>query len=474
MTTVRLMNCLREINNCFQDRPEDAANTALPANQLVLGLLLRELAAFVAAPDLQEQCSALANQIVIENSDRLALRENRETPMNDFISRLRNPAFLASYLANPSEQLAKAGLSDVEQHWLSTSDRGLLRVRLIQELEKAGFSPLVSDKFGMSPSMIETTVMTTSTNFDTYHIDVTRETTNTTTNKQISWLRSAIEDIDSAIHYFGEPASTKRGALKVVGTGIRSIVDLSLGAEADIRAAAKVIYCVADPVTERQIHRLNPNAESLYRLYGNDKPRIETYQEMVSVILGYVRMGLSVCAVFYGHPGVFAWSTHEAIRQARKEGYRAEMSPAISAEASLLADLGLDPSTFGMQSLEATDFLIRRRTIDTSCHVLLWQVECVGDFGFNFAGYKKQNFPILVESLQAIYPKDHPVVVYDGSQLPQFRPKLQKLSLSTISVEHLSGISTLYLPPVMTPDVDADMCRRLGLDLPWQLQAEGT
>jgi len=47
---------------------------------------------------------------------------------------------------------------------------------------------------------------------------------------------------------------------------------------AEIRAANKVVYCVADPVTERRTHHLNPNAESLCNLYGNDKPRIETYR----------------------------------------------------------------------------------------------------------------------------------------------------------------------------------------------------
>lgn len=261
MNSCNLIDSILAIRSCLQRHHEEVGNSELPENQLVIGLMLRELAPLVAAADLQEQCLVLADRIIAENSDCLARGESHKTPMNDFVARFGHPAVLARYLANPSEVVSEAGLSDVEQHWLNGSDRGLLRVRLIQELEKAGYAPLVSDKFGMTPSMIETTVMTTSTHFDTYHIDVTRETTNTTTNKQITWLRSAIEDIDSAIQYFGTPAPTKRGALKVVGTGIRSIVDLSLGAEAEIRAADKVVYCVADPVTERRIHRLNPNAE---------------------------------------------------------------------------------------------------------------------------------------------------------------------------------------------------------------------
>lgn len=187
----------------------------------------------------------------------------------------------------------------------------------------------------------------THTDIDVTHIGVTKETTKTT-NKYVIWLRSTVEHVENAIRYFDTENITKHGSLKVVGTGIKSIVDISIGAEAEIRLADKIVYFVADPVTQRTIHRLNANSESLYGLYGNIKPRLETYKEMVEVIMGYVRMGLSVCAVFYGNPSVFAWSTHEAIRRTRKEGFRAEMMPAVSAYASLLADLSLDPSIYGI------------------------------------------------------------------------------------------------------------------------------
>ena len=103
------------------------------------------------------------------------------------------------------------------------------------------------------------------------------------------------------------------------------------------------------------------DAESLYDLYGNDKPRISTYLEMVDTALRHVRQGMRVCLVFYGHPGMFAFSPHEAIRIARDEGYRAELVPGISTEAALFADLGIDPSHFGWQGFDATELLINNR-----------------------------------------------------------------------------------------------------------------
>jgi precorrin-3B methylase len=300
-------------------------------------------------------------------------------------------------------------------------------------------------------------VNVTTSNFNTTNISVNSVPIAPTQTETLD------EIIDQSILYFGAPSRDVKGRLVVVGCGIRAISDMTLDAESQIRAAQKVLYCVADPVTERRLHALNASAQSLYGLYGNEKPRIDTYREMLEAILSSVRAGLSVCVVYYSHPGVFAWSTHQAVRIARREGFRAEMHPGISADASLFADLGIDPSQPGCHSLEATDFLVHRRTPDVSAHVLLWQVECVGDFGFNFSGYKRHNFHLLIERLRTFYPGTHPVIIYEGAQLPQGRPKIVKSSLTSITKDDLTGISTLYLPPAATLQVDQEMCQRLGL-----------
>jgi Tetrapyrrole (Corrin/Porphyrin) Methylases len=150
-------------------------------------------------------------------------------------------------------------------------------------------------------------------------------------------LERFVDTIDQSILYFEAPlVSSMQGQLVIVGSGIRAISDMTLDAEAQVRVAQKVLYCVGDPVTERKLHTLNPSAESLYGLYGNGKPRMDTYREMLEAILSPLRAGLRVCVVYYGYPGVFAWSTHQAVRLARREGYRAEMHAGISADARYL------------------------------------------------------------------------------------------------------------------------------------------
>jgi hypothetical protein len=50
--------------------------------------------------------------------------------------------------------------------------------------------------------------------------------------------------IDQSIAYFESSSSARQGQLVVVGGGIRAICDMTLDAEAQIRAAEKVLYCV--------------------------------------------------------------------------------------------------------------------------------------------------------------------------------------------------------------------------------------
>ena len=68
------------------------------------------------------------------------------------------------------------------------------------------------------------------------------------------------------------------------------------------------------------------------------------YARIVGDILDAVRGGASVCAAFYGHPGIFVTPSHDAVRRARAEGYPARMLPAVSAVDCLFADLGVDPA----------------------------------------------------------------------------------------------------------------------------------
>ena len=113
------------------------------------------------------------------------------------------------------------------------------------------------------------------------------------------------------------------GLLVVVGTGIKAIGHMTLDARAWIGSADEVHYVTTDPITEASIRELQPNASSLSRFYEIGRARHDTYEAMTQALLAGVRAGRTVCAAFYGHPGVFVYPSHDAIRRARAEGMRA-------------------------------------------------------------------------------------------------------------------------------------------------------
>ncbi|SQD97356.1 Uroporphyrin-III C/tetrapyrrole (Corrin/Porphyrin) methyltransferase (modular protein) [Parafrankia sp. Ea1.12] len=236
-----------------------------------------------------------------------------------------------------------------------------------------------------------------------------------------------------------------------MGTGCR-VGDITLEARACLEQADKVFHVIADPLTAKTIRDLNPSTEDLHALYEQGKDRKKTYAEMVARILSEVRLGNFACAAYYGHPGVFAFPTHESIRQARAEGYSARMLPAVSAEDWLFADFGVDPSTSGCQSFETTDFLVNRRRHDPTSHLILWQVGVIGALDFRWRYDYRKNLGVLTEQLLRHYNSDHRVALYRINPIPICDPDIEWMRLTDLPTASLTASSTLLVPPLLTRD----------------------
>jgi hypothetical protein len=238
-----------------------------------------------------------------------------------------------------------------------------------------------------------------------------------------------------------------RPSLVVVGTGIRVVGQLTTEAAAWIRVSDQVLYLAHDPVAGEVLTGLNRSAESLARFYADGKLRQQSYQEMVERVLDCVRSGAKTCLVFYGHPGVFCWPGHEAIRQARREGYTARMVPAVSALDCLFADLGLDPATHGCLSYEATDFLKNGRHADPASLLILWQVGTVGDLLLRSQGCQPLALPLLVKRLCRVYGADHHGILYAAPIQWGAEPAIEPVRLGQLGDARLSSSLTLCVPP---------------------------
>lgn len=256
----------------------------------------------------------------------------------------------------------------------------------------------------------------------------------------------------------------REGSLTIAGTGYRMAGQVTREAESAIRGAAKLFFLVSDVVTAEWLTKLNSTAESLQDSYATGRDRNVTYAEMTERILTPVREGKWVCAAFYGHPGVFASTSHDAIRIARAEGHRARMLPGISAEDCLFADLGLDPGSRGCQSFEATDFLLRQRRFDPSSLLILWQVGAIGVRDYRAEKlWSRQGLEILAARLLESYAPEHEVVLYEASPYPVCEPMMLRIPLSALASAPATVRTTLCVPPVEERASDPAMLAALGL-----------
>ena len=254
------------------------------------------------------------------------------------------------------------------------------------------------------------------------------------------------------------------GSLVVVGTGFGGAGQVTAEASQAIAGADKVLFLVTHRLAAEWIGAANPTAESLDHFYLGRSDRLQTYLDITEYILSFVRRALHVCAVFYGHPGVFVFPSHEAIIRARDEGFRARMLPAISAEDCLFSDLGVDPGRRGCQTFDATDFLVRRRRIDVTVPLILWQVGSVGCVTCPREPIERHrlNLSILKDVLQSFYGPAHEVVIYEAAA-PEGEPVIEFLPVGCLAAATITSVSTLYVPPRDDASIDADMARRLGV-----------
>lgn len=252
-------------------------------------------------------------------------------------------------------------------------------------------------------------------------------------------------------------------SLTLVGCGIKFYSHLTHESKAYILQSDLVLYLVNDPVMKYWIKTNSKRSESLDNLYVQHRDRLACYQAITSYILKCLRIRQHISVVLYGHPCVYSKPGLDAIIQASKEGFDTYILPGISAEDCLFADLKIDPSTVGCQSFEASDYLIYRRQLDPSCHIIFWQIDAVGLLDNTSTDNNKIGLELLIQKLCQHYPEDHSVIIYEAAQHPGFKPRITSVCLKDLINASLSRISTLYIPPAYQAKPDMDILKKLQI-----------
>jgi hypothetical protein len=247
------------------------------------------------------------------------------------------------------------------------------------------------------------------------------------------------------------------GSLVVVGTGMDAIRHLTPESRAAIEGSDKVFYCVCDAAAELLIKNLNPNSVDLFPLYSEEIPRYVTYRRMTEAVVEAVHEGLSVCMIYYGHPGVCATSPHAAITEVRKLGGNAKMLPGVSSHDALLADLGIDPGLIGCQIYEATSYLTRLRSYDPDTPLILYQLGAIGDLNYYEDGFPNICLHLLIDMLAERYGPKHPCVLYSAPNMPFLDSETVRTTVSELRVVNVRMAHTLLVPPIKEPPRNKEM-----------------
>lgn len=270
---------------------------------------------------------------------------------------------------------------------------------------------------------------------------------------------------NSVVDGIGSMDTNKKGSLVVVGTGISVAGQMTLSARSHIENADIVFMGIMNKIGEHVVTKLNPNSVSLDDLYEEGKSRALTYSQMADRIVDSVVEGNKVCVAFYGHPGVFVTPSHEAVRRVQQMNLEAKMLPGVSAEDCLIADLGIDPSRFGCQSYEATQFLFRDYRIDPHMTQIIWQIGLAGEATLSVldANHSQSGLAMLADILAEHYPADHELIIYEAATLPLCEPKIEKVLLRELEFAKPTLISTLVVPSKGMPAYRQDRLAKLGL-----------
>jgi len=261
---------------------------------------------------------------------------------------------------------------------------------------------------------------------------------------------------------YKEERTIMKGSLVNVGLGMTLGSHITPLSRNFIEQADVVFVAASNNLVEEWVGTMNDNVISLQSLYGVGKNRKQTYEEMAEAIMTEVRSGKKVCGAFYGHPGVFAWAPHETIRRARKEGFKAHMEPGISAEDCLYADLGLDPGTHGCNHYEASSFIYRKRPVDNSAYLVLWQISIVGEKTLTKFESTSELRQIFLDEITNYYDLDHEVILYECAVLPIEKASIKKIKLRDFVDSKMSLKTTMVIPPTKTAELNSELLKKLN------------
>lgn len=234
--------------------------------------------------------------------------------------------------------------------------------------------------------------------------------------------------------------------LALVGSGIKTISHITEEAKGYICSCDKVLYLVNEPLLEAYIDKLSKSCRTLAPIYFRSELRECAYKNIAQEIQLELNGVNSLCVVIYGHPCVFATPGLLALSDIDKN-IKTVVCPGISAQDCLYSDLKFDPASGGVQTFDATEYLLYDKLVDSSSHIIIYQIGMVGNLGLPTNKINMEAIRFIKRKLLCIYENDKKAIIYESALYPGTNPKITNFNLYELDAQELTTLSTLYIPP---------------------------
>jgi uncharacterized protein YabN with tetrapyrrole methylase and pyrophosphatase domain len=234
--------------------------------------------------------------------------------------------------------------------------------------------------------------------------------------------------------------------LALVGTGIKTIAHITAEAKGYISSCDKVLYLINEPLLEMYVKKLAKSSRSLEPIYFKSKSREYAYTDIARTIHLELAKVTSLCVVIYGHPCIFATPGLLALSDI-PHSIKTVICPGISAQDCLYADLKFDPAARGIHTFDATEYLLYDKLIDTSSHVVIYQIGMIGNLGMPTKQINLEAISFIKKKLLKLYAHEKTAIIYEAALYPGTESKIVEFELDDLDKQALTAISTLYIAP---------------------------
>jgi uncharacterized protein YabN with tetrapyrrole methylase and pyrophosphatase domain len=238
--------------------------------------------------------------------------------------------------------------------------------------------------------------------------------------------------------------------LFLLGSGIRSFLDVTLSTQKILRECQVVYFLHNIPSLERYLHEIAPRAENLMPIYYLDgRKRSDIYQDIARHVLDGMTQARPVALLLHGHPLVYSDISQLLIAQCGARGLRVEIVPAVSSLDRIFVDLNLDIGKRGVQIFEATLAVRNSIALNPTVDTLLLQV---GSLDSPIATRERNARPeealLLGQYLERFYPRGHVGYFVESSVELGFESCVTPAEIGNLDLaaSAMNYTTTLYIP----------------------------